>query len=117
MDNRKKLREKIKQKRENRSSGAIPDQPGQPEQPTLNGEMDFVKMMDQVNRILKTNPEMVKQVSKCVSNVMANPDLMKSLVGQVQQDIQEDQSIHEDQTLDSKILGGDLEASLKDPKQ
>ena len=111
MDNRKKLREKIKQKRENRSSGTIPEILDQPDQPALNGEMDFVKMMDQVNKILKTNPEMVKQVSKCVSNVMANPDLMKSLVGQVQQDVQEDQ------TLDSKILGEDLEASLKDPKQ
>ena len=112
MDNRKKLREKIKQKRENRTSGTVPVLPELPDQESLlNGELDFVKMMDQVNKILKTNPEMVKQVSKCVSNVMANPDLMKSLVGQVNQEI------HEDQTLDSKILAGDLEASLKDPKQ
>ena len=112
MDNRKKLREKLKQKRENRTSGSIPVLPELPDQePSLNGEIDFVKMMDQVNKILKTNPGMVKQVSKCVSNVMANPELMKSLVGQVQQEI------HEDQTLESKILGGDLEASLKVPKQ
>ena len=114
MDNRKKLREKIKQKRENRTSGSVPvqsDQPDQSDQPTLNNEMDFVKMMDQVNKILKTNPAMVKQVSKCVSNVMGNPELMKSLVGQVQQEI------HEDQTFDSNELGEELDAALKVPKQ
>jgi GTP-sensing pleiotropic transcriptional regulator CodY len=113
MDNRKKLREKIKQKRENRASGSvheIPSQPGQNEN-LLNKELDFVKMMDQVNNILKTNPAMVKQVSKCVSNVMGNPELMKSLVGQVEQEI------HEDQTFESNKLAEDFEASIKDPKQ
>ena len=108
MDNRKKLREKLKQKRENRSVNAPT-----PDIPFLNGETDFVKMMDQVNKILKTNPEMVRQVSKCVSNVMGNPELMKSLVGQVQ----DCQDVQEDQIFDKSELTGDLAASTKDSKQ
>jgi hypothetical protein len=106
MDNKKKLREKLKKKRQERTSGATPEPP-----PEMDKEMDFVKMMDQVNQILKTNPEMVRQVSKCVSNVMSNPELMKSLAGQVGQDIQLDQ------TLDNNLVGEQLDASVNDPKQ
>ena len=106
MDNKKKLREKLKKKRQERTSGATPEPP-----PEMDKEMDFVKMMDQVNQILKTNPEMVRQESKCVSNVMSNPELMKSLAGQVGQDIQLDQ------TLDNNLVGEQLDASVNDPKQ
>jgi hypothetical protein len=106
MDNQKKLREKLKKKRQERTNGATPEPP-----PETGEEIDFVKMMDNVKQILKTNPEMVRQVSKCVSNVMANPELMKSLLGQVGQDIQLDQ------TLDNNLVGEDLDASKNDPKQ
>ena len=107
-NNRKKLREKLKKKREDRTNGATPPPPLPP---VMDGEMDFVKMMDQVNKILKTNPEMVKQVSKCVSNVMSNQDLMKSLVDQVQLDVQEDQTLHK------SLFGEQLAASVNEPKQ
>lgn len=41
-------------------------------------------MISQVNNMLKNNPDMIKQVSKCVNNVFENKDLMSSLVSQVQ---------------------------------
>jgi len=41
-------------------------------------------MISQVNNMLKNNPDMIKQVSKCVNNVFENKDLMSSIVSQVQ---------------------------------
>ena len=76
--NKSLLREKIKKKRQQRTS------PKPPEIPLFDGgETDIVKMMDQVNKILQTNPQMVQQISKCVSNVMGNKELMESLAGQL----------------------------------
>ena len=53
-------------------------------------------MMDRVNKLLKTNPQMIQQISKCVSNVMNNQELMDSLAGQI---------TNQDQTLESSSLG------------
>ena len=59
-------------------------------------EPDILKMMDRVNKLLKTNPQMIQQISKCVSNVMNNQELMDSLAGQI---------TNQDQTLESSSLG------------
>ena len=100
MDNRQKLKSKLRKKKEERLLGAV----SSPFEENFNaGETDIVKMMENVNKILKTNPQMVKQVSKCVSNVMGNKDLMEKLMGQLQ-----------DQTLDNKTVGEQTDASEKE---
>ena len=100
MDNRQKLKSKLRKKKEERLLGAS----SSPFEENFNaGETDIVKMMENVNKILKTNPQMVKQVSKCVSNVMGNKDLMEKLMGQLQ-----------DQTLDNKTVGEQTDASEKE---
>ena len=102
MDNREKLRQKLKKKQQKRQN-VLPDPEPEPEPANL----DFAKMMDQVNNILKTNPQMVKQISKCVSNVMGNKDLMASLVNEVNQEIQDPQ------IFESNTPGAELDASEK----
>jgi hypothetical protein len=106
MDNRDKLRQKLKKKQQKRQN--VPCEP-EPDQEPEN--LDFAKMMEQVNTILKTNPQMVKQINKCVNSVMGNKDLMTSLVNEVKQEIQDPQ-IFESNTQDE-----DLDASLKEFKQ
>jgi hypothetical protein len=44
-------------------------------------------MINQVNKSLKENPEMVKNISKCINNVFDNKDLMSSLINEVQTNI------------------------------
>lgn len=46
-------------------------------------EGNLVDMLSQVNKILKSNPGMLEQVNKCVSGIMANPDIMASITSQV----------------------------------
>ena len=41
-------------------------------------------MLENVNKMLKTNPQMLQQINKCVSTVMENKDLMESIKSQVQ---------------------------------
>ncbi len=80
MENKKKLKEKLKEKNDQRTGTAPPIGP-------FNGESDLVKMMEQVSALLKTNPQMVQQISKCVSGVISNKDLMDQLVGEVSSEI------------------------------
>jgi len=44
-------------------------------------------MINQVNKTLKENPEMVKKISKCINNVFDNKDLMSSLISEVETNI------------------------------
>ena len=44
-------------------------------------------MINQVNKSLRENPEMVKKISKCINNVFDNKDLMSSLINEVQTNI------------------------------
>ena len=108
MENKEKLRQKLRKKRNQRTNA--------PEKNTIGedilGEPNILKMMENVNKILKTNPQMVHQISKCVSNVMNNKDLMNSLAGQL-----ENQISLQDQTLESKSEGEQPEASGKESKQ
>ena len=68
-------------------------------------------MMDNVNKLLKTNPQMVQQISKCVSSVMNNQGFMESLSGKLEKQIQEDQ------TLDNNSPGESKDASSKESIQ
>ena len=108
MENKEKLRQKLRKKRNQRTNA--------PEKNKINedilGEPNIIKMMENVNKILKTNPQMVQQISKCVSNVMNNKDLMNSLAGQL-----ENQINIQDQTLESKSEGEHLDASGNESKQ
>jgi len=79
MENREKLRAKLRKKRDSRKNGATPEAVD-----PFNGEMDLMKMMENVNKILKSQPQMVQKISKCVSNVMNNKDLMDSLAKQLE---------------------------------
>jgi hypothetical protein len=104
MDNRQKLNEKIRKKKEARS-GANMD--------PFNGETDISKMMENVNKILKTNPQMVKQISKCVTSIMKNSDLMESLTNQLSKENLNDleKELQTDQTLETKSPQEDLDDS------
>jgi hypothetical protein len=79
MENREKLRAKLRKKREHRKNGTH-----EPPVDPFNGEMDLMKMMESVNKILKSQPQMVQKISKCVSNVMNNKELMDSLANQLE---------------------------------
>jgi F0F1-type ATP synthase delta subunit len=44
---------------------------------------DLFNMLNDVNKILKSNPGMVKKVSKCVNDIMGNKELIESLTKQI----------------------------------
>jgi hypothetical protein len=96
MENKEKLRNKLKKKRE-----ALQNRTTLPDPEEESGEHDILKMMEQVNKVLRTNPQMVQQISKCVTNVMNNKDLMQSLAGQLNV---------QDQTLESSSLTDKVDA-------
>ena len=84
---------------------------------------DFMAIMNEVNNMFKTNPEMIKKVSKCVNNIMDNKELMQTLVSKVTNDIefdqndQSEQSDQTDQTLLNKDLVEELAALSNEDKQ
>jgi len=102
MDNKEALREKLRNKRTERKKNVITE----PTEPVLNENSDIFKMMEHVNKILKSNPQMVEQISKCVSNVMSNKDLMESISSELENQIKTDQ----DQTLESNSDGESSQA-------
>ena len=71
MDARQKLKSKLKKKREQRTGGSA------------GGDLDIMDMLKNVNSILQTNPQMVRQVSKAVESMMGNQQLMDSLKNQI----------------------------------
>ena len=74
------LKKKLKQKKEKRTHSS--DESGFPGL-GLSGDNDIFAMLNQVNQMLKQNPEMVKRVSKCVSGVFENKSLMETLVNEI----------------------------------
>ena len=42
-------------------------------------EKDFMTMMNEVNKMFKSNPSMINKVSKCVDKIMDNKELMNTL--------------------------------------
>ncbi len=108
-ENKEKLKANLRKKRNARS--ARPSRPT--EVPDFDG--NILDMMDRVNSILKTNPQMVQQISKAVSSVMNNKDLMESLSGQLETEIKKtDQS---DQILVNNSEGESKHAESKDSTQ
>ena len=59
---------------------------------------------------------MINQISKCVSNVMNNQDLMDSLAGQLEKTVKIDEPF-QDQTLVNNSLGDSFTALSKESKQ
>jgi len=53
-------------------------------------EGGIMHMLNQVNEMLATNPEMIKKVSDCVNNIFDNKDLMSSLVNEIQTNVGKD---------------------------
>ena len=62
-------------------------------------------MMNQVNEMLTKNPDMVKKVSKCVSNIFENESLMNNLVSQINTGIVD---VDSDTDSDSEISFADF---------
>ena len=108
-----KLKAKLKKKRSQRtgngdSSSNNFSEPDFDLNSLLNGgnDTDIFKMMNHVNKILKTNPELVKQVSKCVTNVMNDKTLIDTITGKIQ-----------DQTLDNSEETEEPQASTNELRQ
>jgi hypothetical protein len=51
-------------------------------------ENDFLKMFNNVNQLMKENPQMIKEVNKCIGNIFENKDLMNNLVNEIKQNIE-----------------------------
>jgi hypothetical protein len=51
-------------------------------------ENDFLKMFNNVNKLMKENPQMIKEVNKCIGNIFENKDLMNNLVNEIKQNIE-----------------------------
>ena len=82
--------------------------------------VDFMKMLGEVNKMFKTNPNMIQKVSKCVNNIMENKELMETLVSKANIDIGNDTydtDDQTDQTLHSKALAEQLAALSNESKQ
>jgi len=97
MDPRQKLKSKLKKKHEQRTGGSAGG---------AGGDLDIMDMLKNVNSILQTNPQMVRQVSKAVESMMGNQQLMDSLKNQIQH-----------QTRDNSDAGEQPQASGNDITQ
>jgi hypothetical protein len=56
------------------------------ETPDESGNNIF-EMLNQVNKLLKQNPDMLKHVNKCVSGIIDNPEIMETLTAQINKNI------------------------------
>ena len=64
--------------------------------PPPDDDNNIFNMLNQVNAILKKNPELVSKVNKCVSNIIENKDLMTKLTTEIQNNIQCDPELDSD---------------------
>ena len=80
MDNSSKLKATIRAK----SARRKPKSKESSSETSIPQDMDLMSMLENVNKMLKTNPQMLQQINKCVSTVMENKDLMESIKSQVQ---------------------------------
>ena len=78
---KERLRKKLNKKKKKDSPGTQDATPGTVDEDSL------FTMLNQVNKMLKTNPEMVKKVSKCVNSIFENKDLMSSLVSEIESNV------------------------------
>jgi len=104
-----RLRKKLNKK--NKEIKPIGAEPSTSNPSGLNEDSLF-NMINQVNKILKQNPNMVKKVSSCVNNIFENKDLLNSIVSQIEKEVpvgnnengseSEDSESVQDQTLESR---------------
>ena len=99
---KERLRKKLKNKKEQRSGKLNTEKVD---------EDNLFNMLNQVNKMLKENPQMVKKVSKCVNSIFENKDLMNSLVSEIESNVQDSQA------LESKSEEQDVAASSKESVQ
>ena len=78
-----RLRKKLNNKKNKRT--------GKESTPEKVDEESLFTMLNQVNQMLKTNPNMIKKVSKCVNSIFENKDLMSSLVSEIENNVKLDQ--------------------------
>ena len=120
---KERLRKKINNKKNKRAG----KEPASSEDPEKVDEDSLFNMLNQVNQMLKSNPNMVKKVSKCVNSIFENKDLMNSLVSEIENNVKLDSDSkepgksegqgelgHEDQvsqTLDNKSVVVNSEAT------
>ena len=69
------LKKKIKDKKNSRNKNATRE--------VITDDDNIFNMLNQVNQMLKNDPEMVKKVSKCVNSVFENKSLLDSLVKEI----------------------------------
>ena len=98
--NRTKERLKKRLKKRQQDKTGIPVLDNQQE------ETDIFHMISQVQKILKSNPELVTKVSNCVNNLMGNEEMMKQLNEQIQKE-------SDSQTLVASTSGDNPEAISK----
>jgi len=99
-----KTKDRLRKKLKNKSGKSDPEKID---------EDNLFDMLNQVNKMLKKNPQMIKKVSKCVNSIFENKDLMSSLVSEIESNVQEEDS----QTLHNNSPEVEPEASLNDPVQ
>ena len=68
-----RLKKKLKNKKESRAGKST----------EKIDEDNLFTMLNQVNKMLKENPNMVKKVSKCVNSIFENKDLMNTLKSEI----------------------------------
>lgn len=111
MDSTKdRLRKKLKNKKESRTGKKDAS-------PEKVDEDNLFNMLNQVNQMLKQNPNMVKKVSKCVNSIFENKDLMKSLVSEIESNVKESEDFQDSQTLDNNSVVPEADASTKESVQ
>ena len=69
----KKTNEEKMDKTDNTSKTGIPELDNEP-------GGDIFQMINQVQNMLKTNPEMVSKVSNCINSLMGNPEIMQQII-------------------------------------
>ena len=94
---KKRLQKKLEKRRNKLQDPG--DASGSTESTESTESVDFMKMLGEVNKMFKTNPNMIQKVSKCVNNIMENKELMETLVSKANLDMDND-----DQTLQNKEL-------------
>jgi ribosomal protein L30/L7E len=65
---------------------------------------DIEGMFNQVNMMLKSNPEMVKKVSKCVKSIFKNDELIAGLVNEIKDNVEvEEEDSGDDDSGDDEL--------------
>ena len=106
-DSRKKFKREQLRKKLNKSRG-IPNK----ETAESIDEDSIFNMINQVNKSLTDNPDMIKKISKSINTVFNNKELMSSLINQVETNIN-----NQDEILETSVEKESLDAVENDSIQ